>query len=129
MTEWFSAIPAATYVLLAQQEGKQAPVEGPSLLDLPWIPFAIIGVMFYFLLIRPERKKRQDLTSLLDSLKKNDRVVTIGGIHGVVVNVMKDSEEVTIRVDEGSNTKLRVSRSAISRVIGDDKSTDQDSAS
>ncbi len=126
MTEWFSANPAARFVLLAQENGDPA---SPTLWDLPWIPFAIIGVMFYFLLIRPERKKRQDLTNLLDSLKKNDRIVTIGGIHGVVVNVAKDSDEVTIRVDEGTNTKLRVSRSAISRVIGDEKSTDQDAAS
>ncbi len=126
MTEWFSAIRTARFVLFAQENGHPA---GSSLWDLPWIPFAIIGVMFYFLLIRPERKKRQDLASLLDSLKKNDRIVTIGGIHGVVVNVTKDSDEVTIRVDEGSNTKLRVSRSAISRVIGDEKSADQDGSS
>lgn len=125
MTEWFSAIPAVRLVLLAQ-EGNP---DSPSLVDLPWIPFAIIGVMFYFLLIRPERKKRKDLTNLLDSLKKNDRIITIGGIHGVVVNVAKDSDEVTIRVDEGTNTKLRVSRSAISRVVGDEKPADQDSAS
>jgi len=126
MTDWFLAISAARFALLAQQ---QANPGGPSLWDLPWIPFAIIGVMFYFLLIRPERKKRQELTNLLDSLKKNDRIVTIGGIHGVVVNVAKDSDEVTIRVDEGNNTKLRVSRSAISRVVGDEKSTDLEGAS
>ena len=127
MTEWFSAIPFPELVLLAQEEGGAQPA--PSLMDLPWPAFAIIGVMFYFLLIRPERKKRKDLTNLLDSLKKNDRIVTIGGIHGVVVNVVSESDEVTIRVDEGTNTKLRVSRSAISRVVGDEKSTDQKSAS
>jgi len=127
MTEWFSAGPIFDFVLLAQEKGANQPA--PSLWDLPWIPFAIIGVMFYFMLIRPERKKRKDLTSLLDNLKKNDRIVTIGGIHGVVVNVANDSDDVTIRVDEGNNTKLRVSRSAISRVVGDEKSTDQDSAS
>ncbi len=123
MTEWFSAIPAARFVLLAQQEN--AKPFGMSM----WVPFAIIGVMFYFLLIRPERKKRQKLTNLLDSLKKNDRIVTIGGIHGVVVNVTKDSDEVMIRVDEGTNTKLKVTRSAISRVISDEKSSDKDGAS
>jgi len=124
MTEWFSAIPTAKLVLFAQEDGDPVSLFG----GVPWIPFAIIGVMFYFLMIRPERKKRQDLTSLLDSLKKNDRIVTIGGIHGVVVTVTKDSDEVTIRVDEGTNTKLKISRSAISRVIGDEKSPDKDSA-
>ena len=126
MSEWFWSIPTSNFVLLAQEKADPA---GPSLWDLPWIPFALIGVMFYFLLIRPERKKRQELTNMLGNLKKNDRVVTIGGIHGVVVNVANDSEEVTVRVDEGSNTKLRISRSAISRVIGDDKSTDSEGAS
>ncbi len=124
MTEWFSAIPTVRFVLLAQAENGQQSF-GTSM----WVPFAVIGVMFYFLLIRPERKKRQQLTNLLDSLKKNDRIVTIGGIHGVVVNVTKDSDEVTIRVDEGTNTKLKVSRSAISRVISDEKSSDKDGAS
>ncbi len=126
MMEWFSAI-AFPQLLLAQEPNGNQPA--PSLADLPWPAFAIIGVMFYFLLIRPERKKRKELTDLLDSLKKNDRVVTIGGIHGVVVNVAGESDEVTIRVDEGTNTKLRVSRSAISRVIGDEKSANQDGAS
>ena len=129
MTEWISAIPAASFALLAQAAKEKGAQGGTTLWDLPWIPFAIIGVMFYFLLIRPERKKRQELTNLLDSLKKNDRVVTIGGIHGVVVNIASESDEVTIRVDEGNNTKLRVSRSAISRVIGDEKSTNQESSS
>jgi len=48
-------------------------------------------------------------------LKKNDRIVTIGGILGTVMNVQKD--EVTIRVDESTNTKLRMQRNAIARVI------------
>lgn len=123
MTEWFSAIPTTSVVLLAQAENGQS--FGTSM----WVPFAVIGVMFYFLLIRPERKKRRQLTNLLDSLKKNDRIVTIGGIHGVVVNVTKDSDEVSIRVDEGTNTKLKVTRSAISRVIGDEKSPDKNGSS
>ena len=62
---------------------------------------------------------------MLEALQKNDRVVTIGGIYGVVVNAAKGTEDVMIRVDESSNTKLRVLRSAISRVVraedGDEK--------
>ena len=90
---------------------------GSWLLGGPWIPFALIGVMFYFLLIRPEKRKREQLSGMRDNLKKNDRVLTIGGIHGVVVNAPQDAEDVTIRVDEGSNTRLRIRRSAIERVI------------
>jgi preprotein translocase subunit YajC len=104
----------------------QAQPEGPLQLLLgPWFPFIVIGVLFYFLLIRPERRKRGETSQMLDNLKKNDHVVTIGGIYGVVLNAQKGSEDITIRVDDGNNTKLRVLRSAISRVIstgdGDDK--------
>ena len=83
----------------------------------PWFPFIVIGVLFYFLLIRPERRKRTEVSQMLDNLKKNDHVVTIGGIYGVVINAQKGSEDVTIRVDDGNNTKLRVLRTAISRVV------------
>lgn len=82
-----------------------------------WLPMAVIGVMFYLMLVRPERRKRAELTELLNNLKKNDRVVTIGGIFGTIVNAQQGSEEVTIKVDETSNTKLRVRRSAISQII------------
>jgi len=85
------------------------------------LPFILIGVLFYFMLIRPERKKRAEMTDLLGKLKKNDRVVTAGGIFGVVVNTQKDSEDVTIRIDDNNNTRLRILRSAISRVITDEE--------
>ena len=100
------------------------PVGGPgNMLGLLW-PILLIGVLFYFMLIRPEKRKQADVQRMQQELKKNDRVVTIGGILGVVVNTQQGSEEVTIRVDENSNTRLRVLRSAISRVISADKSED-----
>jgi preprotein translocase subunit YajC len=55
-------------------------------------------------------------------LKKNDRVVTIGGILGTVTMVQQGSDEVTIKVDENNNTKLRIKRSAIDRVVAPDGS-------
>ncbi|MEX2112069.1 MAG: preprotein translocase subunit YajC [Pirellulales bacterium] len=79
----------------------------------------IVVALFYFLMIRPERRKQATHRALLDGLKKNDRVVTVGGIYGVVVNVQRDADEVTIKVDENTNTKLRVTYSAISRVLAD----------
>ena len=82
-------------------------------------PFIMIAVIFYVLMIRPERRKKAELLEMLQNLKKNDRVVTIGGIIGTVVTTSKDSEEVTIRVDESSNTKLRMQRSAIARVLSE----------
>ncbi len=80
-------------------------------------PMAIIMVLFYFMMIRPQRQKEQQLRDQINNLKENDRVVTIGGIHGVVTNVQRDAERVTIRVDEATGTKLKIAMSAVARII------------
>ena len=54
---------------------------------------------------------------MLNNLKKNDQVITAGGIYGTVVNAASGSEDITLRIDESSNTRMRVLRSAVSRVI------------
>jgi preprotein translocase subunit YajC len=108
----------AQMILLAQPDGAPSP-EGmftPLRIITLWVP---MGVLFYFLLIRPQGRERANRQSLLDSLKKNDRIVTVGGIYGVVTNVQRDSDEVTIKVDEATNTKLRVTRGSIARVLAD----------
>ena len=79
-----------------------------------WPMLLVIGVMFYFLVLGPDRRRRSEHTSMMDNLKKNDQVVTIGGIKGTVTNVKDD--EVTIRVDETNNTRIRVLKSSISRI-------------
>ena len=58
---------------------------------------------------------------MIDNLKEKDRVVTIGGIHGVVTNVQRDQETVTLRVDESTGAKIKVNVTAISRVVTDDE--------
>lgn len=95
---------------------RQAP---PSLLDSMGLPLMIILLLVFMfgmnmLTQRKEKKKRQ---ALLDSLKKNDRVVTVGGIIGIVVEVKPN--EVTLKVDESSNTRMKFSRSAIQAVVED----------
>jgi preprotein translocase subunit YajC len=82
----------------------------------PILPFLLIGIVFYFLMMRPEQKKRKEQEKLLTALKKNDHVVTIGGIYGTIVNAAPGSTYVTVRVDDSTNTRLRMLRSAISRV-------------
>ncbi|NIP86879.1 MAG: preprotein translocase subunit YajC [Planctomycetales bacterium] len=79
-------------------------------------PMLAIGVLFYMMLIRPERQKQASHQQMLAQLKKNDRVVTTGGIKGIVSNVQKDVEEVTINVDESTGTKIRVTLNSIARV-------------
>jgi preprotein translocase subunit YajC len=85
---------------------------------LPAVAAAII--LYYFLIIRPERRKSSAQRTRLDDLKKNDRVVTIGGIYGVVMSVQRDADEVTLKIDEANNTKIRVRFSAIASIIGDE---------
>jgi preprotein translocase subunit YajC len=73
------------------------------------IPFILIFVVFYFMLIMPQRKQQKEHQKMVANLKKNDEVVTASGIHGTVVNV-KDST-VILRVDE--NVKIEVEKVSI----------------
>jgi len=94
---------------------------------LLWLPFIMIGVLFYVLLIRPQRQEQAKREAMLAGVKKNDRVVTVGGIYGVVTNIRREADEVTIKVDEGNNTKLRMTLGSVARVIGE--GTDQEAVS
>lgn len=104
-------------VLLAQNGGAApAAGEGGSGMGL-WPAVVASLVAMYLIMIRPERKRERDLKQKLEGLKKNDRVVTVGGIYGVVTNVKREADEVTLKVDEDSNTKLRVTLRSIARVV------------
>ena len=88
---------------------------------IPHLQFIIMGAMFvlmYFMLFRGPKKKQQQHKKMIQSLDKNDRVRTIGGIIGTVIDV-KD-EEVVLKVDESNNTKIRVSASAIGKNLSKD---------
>lgn len=90
-----------------------APQRSPS---SPWsllLFVAIMGVMMYVLMFRGPRKQQQQHKLMLQSLKKNDKVRTIGGIFGTIVDVRGD--EIVLKVDESTNTKIRISSSAISK--------------
>jgi preprotein translocase subunit YajC len=110
-------------VALFAQDAK-GPGDGSGSFMVTIFPFVIIFVLFYFLLIRPQRREQSRRQEMLGAVKKNDRVVTVGGIYGVVTNVHREADEITIKVDEATNTKLRVTLSSIGRVLGDEPSTD-----
>jgi preprotein translocase subunit YajC len=95
----------------------QAEEPAPPGLSSMLLPLIAIMVFFYFLILKPQKNKEHALRQMVANLKEKDRVVTIGGIHGVVTNVQRDRDEVTIRVDESTGTKVRVSASAIARVV------------
>ena len=84
-----------------------------------WLP---IGFFFWFLFLRPQQKERKQRDAMLSAVKKSDRVVTVGGIYGLVTNIDRASDEITIKVDEASNTKLRVTVGSIARVMIDEPS-------
>jgi preprotein translocase subunit YajC len=77
-------------------------------------PFAAIGLIFYLLLIRPQQKKQKEHDELLKAVQKGDRIVTSGGLHGVVVGTSDD----VLTVDLGVHEKVRVKldRSRVDRV-------------
>jgi preprotein translocase subunit YajC len=96
-----------------------APVQKPTSKPLfpPWIFIPLILVMV-FMLFRGPQKQKQQRKQLVQSLKKNDRVQTIGGIIGTIVDIKGD--EVTLKVDESSNTKIKIVSSAIGKNISKD---------
>ncbi len=85
-----------------------------------FLPLILIFVIMYLLLFRGPRKKQQKHKKMVQSLQKNDRVRTIGGIFGTVIDVRDDV--ITLKVDESNNTKIKVTSGAISSVLLDDQS-------
>jgi preprotein translocase subunit YajC len=79
---------------------------------LSFLPLVLIFVIFYFLLIRPQKSKEKEHQNMLSKLAKNDEVVTTGGIHGTIVNV-KD-KTITLRVDD--NVKIEMEKNCVAYV-------------
>ena len=84
---------------------------------LSLVPFVLIFVIFYFLLILPQQRKQKQLKVMLDALKKGDKVVTASGIWGTVTNLGK--ETVTLQIAD--NTKIKIQREHIARLRADEE--------
>ena len=95
---------------MATPEGGTASSSGSMMTT--FVTFGLIIVIFYFLIIRPQKKRDKDTKQMLASIKKGDKVVSIGGIHGTVIVV----KETTVVVKVDDNTRLEFSRSAISSI-------------
>lgn len=89
--------------------------------------FLPLLLAFYLLVMLPQRKEQSKRATMLSNLKKNDRVVTVGGMYGVVSNIHREADEVTLKVDESTNTKLRVTLSSIVRVVATEEPQDTSS--
>jgi preprotein translocase subunit YajC len=104
---------------LASVAWAQGPGSGggsPGLL-VQIVPFVLIFVLFYFLLILPQQKRQKQQKTMLDALKKGDKVVTSSGIWGTVTNLGK--ETVTLQIAD--NAKIKIQRESIARVRSDDE--------
>ncbi len=103
-------------MLLAQSAPAGAPSGGGAELFMrQFLPLILILGIFWWILSRGRKKERQRYEEMLNSIKKNDRIQTIGGVLGTVVDVRDN--EVVVKVDETNNVKLRFVRSAIKEVL------------
>jgi preprotein translocase subunit YajC len=88
-----------------------------SSIFMPIVTFGLVFVIFYFFIIRPQNKKQKDTEKMISAVKKGDRVITVGGVHGEVTSTKDQS--VVVKVDE--NCKIEFSRSAIATVVVEEK--------
>ncbi len=79
------------------------------------VPFIFIFVIFYFLLLKPQRRQQKERESMINTLKKDDHVVTSGGIYGIVVS-LKDDRAV-LRIDERNDVRIEVRKDAIAGLV------------
>lgn len=77
------------------------------------VMFGLIFLVFYFMIIRPQQKRQKERQKMLEALKKGDKVVTSGGIHGTIVGI----EEKTILVQISDNVKVKVDRGSLGTVV------------
>jgi len=86
--------------------------QASALTQLPIIPYILIFFIFYFLVLKPQKEKQKEHANMLANLKKNDEVITVGGIHGKVVMIKDDT--VILRVDD--NVRIEFNKDAITSV-------------
>ena len=95
--------------LFASPAGGQTPNQFIQL-----VPLVLIFVVFYFFMIRPQQKKQKDREKVLESLKRGDKIVTIGGVHGTVAGI--DTDKKTVLVQVSDTTKIKFDRTAIANI-------------
>ena len=98
---------STAYAMGASPADGQSPSPIASLL-----PFALMFLVLYLLILRPQMKKQKDSQRMIDELEKKDEIVTSGGIHGVITNIKDDLLVVKI----ADNVQIELSRAAVSRV-------------
>jgi preprotein translocase subunit YajC len=109
-----SMILASLFAFVKQAE---APTRGQGSLFTALIPFILVFVIFYLLIIMPQRKRQKKHQEMVQQLQPGEKIVTTGGIHGTVMGVQKDKIELKI----ASNVKIDISRNAVAAVLSEKK--------
>lgn len=82
----------------------------------------LIVILFFVIIVMPQRREQKKREQMLSAMKKNDRVLTAGGIIGTVANISADGKEITLKVDD--NTRIKFLRSSITQVLGEESKDD-----
>jgi len=102
-------------LLLFAQDPAANPAGGGKPEWWPLLPFVFIGAVLIFMMMRGSKRQERERQSMLATLEKNDRVLTIAGIYGTVVSVNQNEDEVVVKVDD--NTRLKMTKGSIQRNI------------
>ncbi len=95
----------------------EAPARGQGSLFTALIPFILVFVIFYLLIIMPQRKRQKRHQEMVQQLQPGEKIITTGGIHGTVMGVQQDKIEVKI----ASNVKIDISKNAVAAVLSEKK--------
>jgi preprotein translocase subunit YajC len=110
--------------LLLDASSSAAGAQAPSPIT-QFAPLIFIGVIFYFLLIRPQQKQRKEQQKLIEALKTGDKVITGAGIHGMISNV----KERTVLLKVADNVKIEIDKAAVATVVTRSAEESSESAS
>jgi preprotein translocase subunit YajC len=109
-----------TYSLIAMASPQGGNPEGGLFSTL--IMFALIIGVFYFLILRPQQKRQKERQKMLDAVKKGDKVVTAGGLHGTVAGL----DEKTLLIQVADNVKMKFDRSAVTAIVREGETSEKE---
>jgi preprotein translocase subunit YajC len=112
-------------LLFAEEAAPKGAPEGPPAWTSFMLP-AMLVLIGYFVLFRPMRQQQKQQQLLISSLRKNDEVLTSGGIYGIVVSIKEKGDEVALKIDDNSPVRLRVSKSSIVRVLNRESAEEEE---
>jgi preprotein translocase subunit YajC len=111
---FISGLTDIVYAMAAPPGGGTGEAQGPGAMFSSFLPLILIFVIFYFLLIRPQSKKAKEHKQLLENIKKGDKVMTNGGIYGLVEDI--DGDTVTLKVGIKDDVKIKINRGYIANL-------------